>query len=52
MRVLPVPVDADPVLALRSYLAETRTSSAEFLAKKGVVLIDPPDQRGEIVWSR
>ncbi len=52
MRALPVPVDAHPVSALRSYLAEARTSSAKFLAKNGVVLIDPPDRRGEIVWLR
>lgn len=52
MRALTVPVDADPVSALRSYLAEARTKSAKFLAKKGVVLIDPPDRRGEIVWPR
>ena len=52
MRALPVPVDADPVSALRSYLAAARTDSAKFLAKKGVVLIDPPDRRGEIVWPQ
>lgn len=52
VRALPVPVDADPVSALRSYLAAARTGSAKFLAKKGVVLIDPLDRRGKIVWPR
>ncbi len=46
MRALPVPVNADRVSALRPYLAEARTGSAEFLAKKGVVLIDPSRSAG------
>jgi hypothetical protein len=39
MRALPVPLDADPVEVLREYLAEARTTSAQALAAKGVVLI-------------
>lgn len=50
MRALPVPVDADPVAALRSYLTQARTSSAKQLSAKGVVLLDPASQRGTIVW--
>jgi hypothetical protein len=52
MRALPVPVDSDPVLALRSYLSDARTGSAKQLAAKAVVLINPADRRGEIVWPR
>lgn len=52
MRALPVPINADPVSALTSYLAKARTGSARFLAAKGVVLIDPPHRRGEIAWPR
>ncbi len=52
MRALPVRVGADPVAALRAYLAEPRTGSARQLALKGVVLIDPADRRGEIAWPR
>jgi hypothetical protein len=50
MRALPVEVDVDPTDALRSYLSEGRTKSANHLAAKGVVVIDPQDRRGEIVW--
>lgn len=50
MRALPVPLDADPILALRLYLAESRTRSAAELAKKGVVLIEPAPLLATIVW--
>ena len=50
MRALPVPPDADPVGGLREYLAEGRTRSAQELAAKGVVLIEPESLLGTIVW--
>ena len=50
MRALPVEADADPVGALTDYLRAAPTKSARLLAAKGVVLIDPADRRGEIVW--
>jgi hypothetical protein len=41
---------ADPVDVLQRYLAARRTGSAKALAAKAVVLIDPQDRAGEIVW--
>lgn len=52
MRALEVPEDADAADALVAYLATGRTRSARMLAAKGVVLIDPADRRGEIVWPQ
>ena len=49
-RSLPVPVGADPAQALQHYLAARRTHSAKALAAKAVILIDPPDRAGEVVW--
>jgi hypothetical protein len=50
MRDLPVTADADPADALRSYLRARKTKTAKALVAKGLVLIDPPDRRGEIIW--
>ena len=50
LRALPVPVEADPVAAIRDWLREGRTESARQLARKGVVMIDPPPLRGCIAW--
>ena len=50
MRDLAVPVDADPVAALRSYLCVPRTTSAKHLAAKAVVMIVPAERLGEVVW--
>lgn len=50
MRALPVRPNDDPPEALRHYLQEARTTSAQRLAAKAVVLIDPPDLRGTIPW--
>lgn len=52
MRALPVSIDAEPAAALRKYLRGGRTESARRLAAKGVVLIDPVERCGEIVWPR
>lgn len=49
-RSLPVLPGAAPAVALRGYLAGRRTNSAKALAAKAVVLIDPEDRAGEIVW--
>lgn len=48
MRSLPVPMSAEPTAALREYLREARTKSAQELAAKAVVLIEPA--AGTIVW--
>ncbi|MEV6638342.1 hypothetical protein AB0M54_47270 [Actinoplanes sp. NPDC051470] len=49
-RSLPVPLGTDPAEALRQYLAARRTASAKALAAKAVILIDPLDRAGEVVW--
>jgi hypothetical protein len=49
-RSLPVEPGADPAEAIRRYLAARRTDSAKHLAAKAVVLIDPENRAGEIVW--
>jgi hypothetical protein len=50
MRALRVDPGDDPRAALHGYLLEARAASAKHLAAKGVVLIDPPPLRGQIVW--
>ncbi len=40
----------NPVDAVVRYLRASRTTSARCLAAKAVVLLDPADRRGEIVW--
>lgn len=49
-RSLSAEPSADPAAALREYLSSTPTRTAKFLAAKAVVLIDPTDRLGEIVW--
>jgi hypothetical protein len=49
-RSLPSRPGADPAVVLRSYLAGRRTGSAKALAANAVVLIDPENRAGEIVW--
>jgi len=49
-RSLPVSLGTDPAQALRQYLAARRTASAKALAAKAVILIDPPNRAGEVVW--
>ena len=50
-RSLPVPVGSDPAEAIHRYLAERRTESARHLAAKAVVLVDPRERAGQIVWT-
>lgn len=40
----------DPVRVLRDYLRTGLTKSARYLAQKAVVLIEPPELLGTIVW--
>lgn len=40
----------DPADALRAYLREARTTTAQLLAQKAVVLLDPEQRCGEVVW--
>jgi len=43
-------VGADPVKAIQSYLRNSGTQTSGELAKKAVVIIDPPELRGKVVW--
>ena len=49
-RSLPAPPGTDPADAIRRYLTARRTTSAKALAAKAVVLIDPQNRAGEIIW--
>ncbi len=49
-RSLDVPPDADPVEAVRRYLAAGRTETARQLAMKALVLLGPEGLRGEMIW--
>jgi len=44
-------VDVDPVEAIKKYLSGAQTSSARLLAVKAVVLIEPADRCGLVVWD-
>ena len=50
-RSLRVAEDADPASALHQYLSEGRTETARRLAEKAVVLLEPSDRLGAVVWS-
>lgn len=49
-RSLPIDPNADVAKELRRYLRQARTSTAQHLAAKAVVLIEPSHRLGEIVW--
>ena len=49
-RSLEVEGEADPAVALRKYLSEGRTKTARRLSEKAVVLLEPADQLGTVVW--
>ena len=49
-RSLRASLDADPVTAVRAYLAAGDTASAKELAAKAVVLIYPWELLGHIIW--
>jgi hypothetical protein len=54
MRGLRCAPDADPAAAIRDWLDQgirKPNSSPGYLRRKGVILIDPPDRRGEVVWD-
>lgn len=41
---------SDPVAVLRQYLRQGATESARCLARKAVILIEPPELFGAVVW--
>jgi len=49
-RSLAAKTSDDPVVALRRYLQESRTRSAQLLAEKAVVILEPARIRGTVVW--
>ena len=49
-RSLNVPLDAEPATVLRDYFSAARTRSAKELAAKAVVLINPEQLAGKVVW--
>lgn len=49
-RSLEVAEDADPTFVLRRYLSEGRTETARRLSEKAVVLLEPADRLGNLVW--
>jgi hypothetical protein len=50
MRSIECPLDSGPVEAIRYYLTTGATDSARELARKAVVLIEPANLRGRVVW--
>ncbi|WP_210503327.1 hypothetical protein [Nocardioides xinjiangensis] len=52
MRGLHCRPDAEPVTVIRHWLQHAKPgSSPDYLSQKAVILIDPPDRRGETVWG-
>ena len=49
-RSLDVPLDAEPATLLCDYFSAARIRSAKELAAKAVVLINPEQLAGEVVW--
>lgn len=49
-RSLPVNPDANPIEAVRAYLRMGQTNTARELAKKAVVIIEPEDLIGIVIW--
>jgi hypothetical protein len=51
LRGLQCPLDADPAIEIREWLVRGKPGSSPWwLSKKAVVLIDPPERRGEVAW--
>jgi hypothetical protein len=44
------PVGADPVAAVQNYLFEGQSDSARRLAQKAVVVLEPAQLRGHVIW--
>jgi hypothetical protein len=50
-RSIPAKDYSDPVAVLRNYLKSGNTASAQCLAQKAVILIEPAHLIGTVVWS-
>lgn len=51
-RTLPPSLENDPLERVRDYLGKSRTRSAWELSRKAVVVLEPANHRGEIIWPR
>ena len=51
-RSLDVTEDAAATAAIRKYLSEGHTETARRLAEKAVVLLEPSDRLGAVIWPR
>jgi hypothetical protein len=51
-RSLPFAPDADPIQCIRAYLSDGHTKTADELARKAVILVEPKDLLGTIVWPK
>jgi hypothetical protein len=49
-RSIPGADPTDPVSTLRTYLTEGKTESARLLSKKAMILIEPKELLGTVVW--
>jgi hypothetical protein len=50
-RSIPYTFDRDPEASLHQYLTQGRTKTARCLAGQAVVIIEPPNFRGRVVWQ-
>lgn len=51
-RSIPDAEPSDPVGSITRYLSTSRTTSARFLTEKAVILLDPLQYLGKIIWPR
>ena len=51
-RSLPFAVADDPVQCIRTYLSDSHTKTASELSRKAVVLLEPKNLMGTIVWPQ
>jgi|SRR5690348_4850240 len=51
-RSIPCDVGADPLETIQRYLVQARTVSAQKLAEKAVVIIEPANRLGTVAWSK
>jgi len=49
-RSLDVNINRDPIIAIREYLHSKRTETARLLSEKAVVMLEPVEYLGTVVW--
>ncbi len=50
VRALPVDLDVDPIKAVQAYLQNPTATTARTLAQKAVVMLEPEDLLGTVIW--